>query len=44
MERETPYGGDRFEIQWTMFDKNQSESLKVDVCAGDFIPHLVVVI
>ncbi len=37
IERETPYGGDRFEVQWTMFGKNQSEPLKVDVCAGDFV-------
>jgi predicted nucleotidyltransferase component of viral defense system len=37
MERETPYGGDRFEIEWTMFDKAQSESLKLDICAGDVV-------
>ncbi len=35
MERETPYGGDRFEINWSLFDRSQSESLKIDVCAGD---------
>ena len=35
MERETPYGGDRFEITWELFDYEQSESLKIDVCAGD---------
>ena len=37
MKRETPYGGDRFSIQWTLFDKGQSEALKIDVCSGDFI-------
>jgi predicted nucleotidyltransferase component of viral defense system len=35
MERQTPYGGDRFEINWRLFNKNQSETLKIDVCAGD---------
>ena len=35
MERETPYGGDRFEITWSLFDRGQSESLKIDVCSGD---------
>lgn len=35
MERETPYGGDRYEINWRIFNKNQSETLKIDVCAGD---------
>lgn len=28
MERETPYGGDRFQIKWKMFGKSQSETLK----------------
>ena len=35
MERETPYGGDRFEVTWSLFDRGQSESLKIDVCTGD---------
>ena len=35
MIRETPYGGNRFEITWELFNKKQSESLKIDVCAGD---------
>ena len=37
MKRETPYGGERFSIEWSLFDKNQSEALKIDVCSGDFI-------
>ena len=37
MQRDTPYGGDRFEIDWTLFDKGQSDSLKIDVCAGDVV-------
>ena len=37
MKRKTPYGGERFSIEWSLFDKGQSESLKVDVCSGDFI-------
>ena len=35
MERETPYGGDRFEIIWSLFNHGQSESLKIDICSGD---------
>ena len=37
MKRHTPYGGERFSIEWSLFDKNQSEALKIDVCSGDFI-------
>jgi predicted nucleotidyltransferase component of viral defense system len=37
MERETPYGGDRFQIKWKMFGKSQSETLKLDICAGDVV-------
>jgi|GEM_PF-2757596 len=37
MERDTPYGGDRFEVGWTMFGKSQSESLKLDICSGDVV-------
>ena len=37
MKRDTLYGGERFSIEWTLFDKNQSEALKIDVCSGDFI-------
>jgi len=35
MVRETPYGGERFEMDWKLNNKGQSESLKIDVCAGD---------
>ena len=42
MKRETPYGGDRFSLNWSLFDKNQSEALKIDVCSGDLIePEIV---
>lgn len=37
MERETPYGGDRFEIKWTMAGKAGAQTLKIDICAGDFV-------
>lgn len=37
MKRETPYGGERFSLNWSLFDKNQSEALKIDVCSGDLI-------
>jgi len=37
MERDTPYGGDRFSIGWTFFRKNASHPLKIDVCAGDVV-------
>ena len=37
MKRQTPYGGDRFSINWTLFNKHQSESLKIDVCSGDAV-------
>lgn len=40
MERETPYGGDRFQIKWKMFGKFQSETLKLDVCAGDVVTSI----
>lgn len=35
MERETPYGGERFEITWTFQKKKNSEPLRIDICAGD---------
>lgn len=35
MERDTPYGGDRFEIAWKFQGKANSEALKIDLCAGD---------
>ena len=37
MKRETPYGGERFSIEWSLFTKHQSEALKIDVCSGDSI-------
>ena len=37
MKRDTPYGGERFSIEWSLFKKHQSESLKIDVCSGDSI-------
>ena len=37
MKRETLYGGERFSIEWSLFHKNQSEALKIDVCSGDSI-------
>ncbi len=37
MQRETPYGGDRFEVQWSMFNNNNSTPLKLDICAGDVV-------
>ena len=37
MKRETPYGGERFFIDWSLFDKHQSESLKIDICSGDSV-------
>jgi predicted nucleotidyltransferase component of viral defense system len=37
IERDLPYGGERFEIAWTLFDKQNSESLKIDVAAGDVV-------
>jgi predicted nucleotidyltransferase component of viral defense system len=33
--RDTPYGGERFKIDWSFFNTGQSESLKIDVCTGD---------
>lgn len=35
MERDTPYGGSRFEIAWSFQKKPQSEPLRIDLCAGD---------
>ena len=37
MERDTPYGGDRYSIGWTFFHKRGSQTLKIDVCAGDVV-------
>lgn len=35
MERDTPYGGSRFEISWSFQKKPQSEPLRIDLCSGD---------
>ncbi len=40
MERETPYGGERYEITWSFFDKAGGETLKIDVCTGDDVTAL----
>lgn len=37
MERDTPYGGERFEITWSFQGKGSSEALRIDLCAGDDI-------
>lgn len=37
MERDTPYGGERFEIKWRMSGRPGSQTLKIDICAGDFV-------
>lgn len=37
MERDLTYGGERFEIAWTLFGKHNSEALKIDVAAGDIV-------
>ena len=42
MERETPYGGERFEIDWNLFGRGQPESLKIDICAGDDVDFEIV--
>ena len=47
MERDTPYGGERFEMDWSYFKKpndpnNNSMKLKLDVCAGDDVAEEVV--
>lgn len=37
IERDLPYGGKRFELAWTLFKRQNSESLKIDVVAGDVV-------
>ncbi len=42
MERDLPYGGDRFEIDWQFFSKKGSRKLAIDACAGDVVkPNIV---
>jgi hypothetical protein len=42
MERDTPYGGDRFEIGWAFYRKPGPQTLKIDVCAGDLVNERLV--
>ena len=35
MKRATPYGGERYSINWKMLGKPRSQPLRIDVCAGD---------
>jgi predicted nucleotidyltransferase component of viral defense system len=35
MLRETPYGGERFEIKWSFFGRANPQLLRIDVCTGD---------
>lgn len=37
MKRETPYGGTRYKLTWTFFGKSRSQTLDIDVCAGDAV-------
>jgi len=37
MERDIPYGGDGYELNWKMFGKNQSVPLRIDVATGDVV-------
>lgn len=37
MKRDAPYGGERYTMQWSLFDSQQSEVLKIDVCSGDSV-------
>lgn len=37
MKHETPYGGTRYKLSWTFFDKPRSQTLDIDVCAGDTV-------
>jgi predicted nucleotidyltransferase component of viral defense system len=42
MERDLPYGGNRYELNWTFFSKQGARKLKIDACAGDVvIPNIV---
>ncbi len=35
MLRETPYGGERYEIKWSFFGRPNPQLLRIDVCTGD---------
>ena len=40
MLRDTPYGGERFEISWEFNGKSGSQKLKLDICAGDVVEEV----
>ncbi|MBF0205859.1 MAG: nucleotidyl transferase AbiEii/AbiGii toxin family protein [Oligoflexia bacterium] len=42
MERDTPYGGDRFEIKWSFFGRPNPQLLTIDVCAGDDVSDIAI--
>ncbi len=44
MQRETPYGGDRYSMDWRFFKKPHSHVLRVDVCAGDDVSEIGVAV
>ncbi len=44
MERDTPYGGERFELAWVFKINKYSEPLRVDLCAGDDVDPRIVTI
>ena len=41
-QRDTPYGGISYSINWKFFEKQSSRRLKIDVCAGDAVEPLEV--
>jgi len=42
MERDTPYGGERFDIAWEFHGKANSEALRIDLCAGDDVDPKII--
>lgn len=42
MKRDTPYGGERLEINWHLENKSNSEPLRIDLCAGDDVDTIKV--
>jgi len=42
MKRDLPYGGDRYEIKWTLFGKPGVQALRIDISAGDVVEPVVV--
>lgn len=41
-QRDTPYGGVSYLMEWTFFKKPSSRCLKIDVCTGDIVEALEV--